>query len=67
MITDTSEASTAQPDLCRVYDLGLVEYTKAQQLQDKLVQERFLHNIPDVLLFLQHHLNVSIIGTSGND
>jgi len=66
MITETSEASTAKPDLCRVYDLGLVEYTKAQQLQDKLVQERFLHNIPDVLLFLQHP-PVLTIGASGGE
>ena len=52
--------------LCRAYDLGLVEYEKALQLQDNLVSARLAGEIPDVILLLQHP-SVLTIGVSGSE
>jgi len=52
--------------LCQAYDLGTIEYTKALQLQNRLVSARLARKIPDVILILQHP-SVLTIGTSGSE
>ena len=56
----------SNPGLCRAYNLGLVEYEKALQLQNNLVSARLAGEIPDVILFLQHP-SVLTIGVSGSE
>ena len=51
---------------CRVYDIGTIEYTRTLQLQNSLVSARLAHEIPDVILLLQHP-SVLTIGTSGSE
>ncbi len=51
-------------NLCRTYDLGIVEYDKSLQLQNNLVSARIASEIPDTILLLQH-LPVLTIGVSG--
>ncbi|MFC2034743.1 lipoyl(octanoyl) transferase LipB [Chloroflexota bacterium] len=53
-------------NLCQAYDLGLVEYEKALQLQNNLVQTRLAGEIPDITIFLQHP-SVLTIGLSGSE
>jgi lipoate-protein ligase B len=40
--------------LCRVYDLGIVEFNEALQLQDYLTLARCAGDIPDTIILLQH-------------
>jgi lipoate-protein ligase B len=40
--------------LCRVYDLGIVEFDEALQLQDYLTLARCAGDIPDTIILLQH-------------
>jgi len=40
--------------LCRVEQLGLIEYAEALELQRKLVAQRKTKQIPDTLLLLEH-------------
>ncbi len=47
-----------------VWELGLVEYDKAYQLQRKLHRQRLMEEIPDVLLLLEHPPTITI-GKSG--
>lgn len=51
---------------CRAYNLGLVEYQKALELQNRLVAERIAGEIPDTILFLQHP-PVITIGRTGSE
>jgi len=52
--------------LCRAYDLGIVEYDKALELQNNLVSARLAGEIPDVILFLQHP-SLLTVGASGSE
>lgn len=45
---------TAATALCEVRRLGVVPYTRAQRLQDDLVERRRANLIPDQLLLLEH-------------
>lgn len=58
--------SISEASRCRAYDLGLVEYEKALQLQNNLVSARLGGEIPDTVLILQHP-SVLTIGVSGNE
>ena len=40
--------------LCRVYELGVLEFEKALQLQDYLTLARCAGDIPDTIILLQH-------------
>jgi len=51
--------------VCLVYDLGLIDYDKALELQEKLLNSRKSGAISDVLLLLQHP-SVFTIGRSGS-
>jgi len=51
---------------CQAYNLGVIEYEKALQLQNNLVSARIAGDIPDIALLLQHP-PVLTIGTSGNE
>ena len=53
-------------NLCRAYNLGLIEYGKALQLQDNLVSARLAGAIPDTILVLQH-LPVVTLGVSSHE
>jgi len=48
-----------------VWDLGLVEYGTAYDLQRKLHRQRLMEEIPDVLLLLEHPPTMTI-GKSGS-
>jgi lipoate-protein ligase B len=50
--------------VCRVYDLGLVQYSEGVELQKKLVRQRKQREIPDCLLLLEHS-PVITLGRSG--
>ncbi len=50
--------------VCRVYELGLVEYGEAYHLQRRLLEERAQGGIGDTLLLLEHP-PVITLGTSG--
>jgi len=52
--------------LCRVYDLGVVEFEKALQLQDYLTLARCAGDIPDTIILLQHP-SVFTLGKSGRE
>ncbi len=52
--------------LCKVYNLGMVDYEKALHLQNRLVSARSAGEIPDTVLLLQHP-SVLTIGVSGNE
>ncbi len=58
-------AFVSRPSLCKVYDLSVVEYSRALQLQKNLVSARLAGEIPDLILLLQHP-SVFTIGASGN-
>jgi lipoate-protein ligase B len=60
------EQATLKKGLCRSYDLGLIDYAKALQLQSSLASARLSGKIPDVILFLQHP-PVLTIGASGGE
>lgn len=47
-----------------VWELGLVEYAKAWELQRKLHRQRLMEEIPDTLLLLEHPPTITI-GKSG--
>ena len=57
---------SSRATLCKTYDLGIVEYEKALQLQNNLVSSRIAGEIPDTMLFLQHP-PVLTIGVSGKE
>jgi lipoate-protein ligase B len=48
----TPSISSAQ--LCQAYYLGVIEYSEALRLQERLVEARIAGDIPDIILFLQH-------------
>jgi lipoyl(octanoyl) transferase len=50
---------------CLVYNLGLIEYNEALQIQEKLLELRKAAAIPDVLLLLEHK-SVFTFGRSGH-
>ena len=58
--------SISESNLCQAYDLGIIEYEKALQLQNNLVSTRLNDEIPDIILFLQHP-SVVTIGLSGSE
>jgi len=58
--------SVPKLNLCRAYNLGIIEYEQARQLQNNLVSARIAGDIPDIALLLQHH-PVLTIGASGNE
>ena len=62
------EHSTSKTKLCQAYNLGIVEYNKALQLQGRLVNARLAGDIPDTILFLQHPpvLTVGVFGGEEN-
>ena len=49
---------------CMIYHLGLVEYSKAYHLQEKLLRQRFDGEITDTILLLEHPPTITI-GKSG--
>jgi lipoyl(octanoyl) transferase len=51
---------------CEVWQLGLMPYQSAWDLQDQLVRERSQPTMPDRLLLVQHP-HVYTLGTSGHD
>jgi len=51
--------------ICVVYQLGLIEYGEAYELQKKLHQENMSGEIPDTLLLLEHPPTLTI-GRSGS-
>lgn len=51
-------------NLCQTYDLGLVDYRQAWQLQRRLVEARIAGEIPDQFLLLEHP-PVFTIGKAG--
>lgn len=57
---------TSKVELCQAYDLGLIEYNRAIQLQGQLVKARCASEIPDTILFLQHP-PVLTMGASGGE
>jgi len=60
--------STSKTELCQAYDLGIIEYNKALQLQGRLVSARLANDIPDIILFLQHPpvLTIGVFGGEEN-
>jgi lipoate-protein ligase B len=50
---------------CLVYQLGLIEYGEAYELQKRLLRERMGGEIPDTLLLLEHPPTLTI-GRSGS-
>lgn len=48
-----------------VWELGLVDYNKAYQLQRQLHRQRLMEEVPDVLLLLEHPPTITI-GKSGS-
>ena len=50
--------------LCVVYQLGLIEYSHAYDMQSRLLRERLDGQIPDILLLLEHPPTITI-GKSG--
>ena len=50
---------------CQAYRLGIIEYVRAINLQDRLVSSRIAGEIPDTILILQHP-SVFTIGVSGS-
>jgi lipoate-protein ligase B len=51
--------------MCEVWDLGIVEYRKAWELQRMLHHQRVEGRIPDLLLLLEHPPTITI-GKSGS-
>lgn len=51
--------------MCEIWDLGIVEYREAWELQRKLHQQRVQGRIPDLLLLLEHPPTITI-GRSGS-
>jgi len=45
---------------CTVYQLGLIEYSKAYQLQTELVRRRLDSDVPNTLLLLEHPPTITI-------
>jgi lipoate-protein ligase B len=60
----TGRAVLATSVACRAYHLGTVEYRQACRLQEHLREERYLGEIPDTILILQHP-PVLTVGRSG--
>ena len=50
--------------MCEVWDLGLIEYSKAWELQRKLHRQRIEGRISDILLLLEHPPTITV-GKSG--
>ena len=50
--------------MCLVWDLGLIEYGKAWELQKRLHRQRVEGEVPDILLLLEHPPTITI-GRSG--
>ena len=44
----------SEVELCRTYNLGIVEYDEALRLQEQLVKARLAGDLSDTILFLQH-------------
>ncbi|MFC1980877.1 lipoyl(octanoyl) transferase LipB [Chloroflexota bacterium] len=59
-------AMRGQANICWAHNLGLVDYGKSMQLQDRLLSARAAGRIPDTILLLQHP-PVLTIGSSGGD
>jgi lipoyl(octanoyl) transferase len=55
----------AMPDLCKVYRLGLIPYTQAWELQERLAAQVADGSLPPVLLLLEHP-PIYTIGRRGN-
>ena len=54
------------PDLCYAYDMGMLEYSHASELQANLAAARLAGEVTDIILLLQHH-PVFTIGTLGSE
>ncbi len=51
--------------LCKILDLGLVEYSRFLEIQRKIVEERKSNSCPDTIILLEHE-NVFTLGRCGN-
>jgi len=51
--------------MCDIWDLGVVEYREAWELQRRLHHQRVEGKIPDLLLLLEHSPTITI-GRSGS-
>jgi lipoate-protein ligase B len=51
--------------MCEIWDLGIVQYREAWELQRRLHQQRVEGGIPDLLLLLEHPPTITI-GRSGS-
>ena len=49
-----------------MFNLGMVDFAEASQLQSELIEQRIAGKIPDVILFLQHQ-PVITIGAFGGE
>jgi lipoate-protein ligase B len=50
----TSSKAACKVRGCLVFNLGMVDFTEASQLQSELIEQRIAGKIADVILFLQH-------------
>ena len=66
MSTATIQRFAIRSEPCLIYALGMVDYARALQLQDEIVQERLAGGSSDVVLVLQHP-PVLTIGASGGE
>lgn len=62
----TNSKATRKARGCRVFNLGMVDFAEASQLQSELIEQRIAGKIPDVILFLQHR-PVITIGAFGGE
>ena len=62
----TNSKATRKARGCSVFNLGMVDFAEASQLQSELIEQRRAGKIPDVILFLQHR-PVITIGAFGGE
>ena len=65
-VKQTAHLGVAKRGPCKAFDLGVVEYDHAFQLQNRLVASRVAGKIPDLVLLLQHP-PVLTIGPMGSE
>lgn len=61
-----ADLSVARASPCKAYELGVVDYGRAFQLQNSLVASRVAGNVTDLILLLQHPPALTI-GVSGSE
>ena len=64
ILTESKAARKARG--CRVFNLGIIDFAEASQLQSELIEQRLAGKIPDVILLLQHP-PVITIGAFGGE